>query len=243
MAAIAAAPSRVPLLRDRRSRIIGASSRALGHGRGRGFVSAVVELGLACGARPRRAVPAAPQVLAMVAKLEQHLRDAAERSDGLVDARALVPGARAHDDAVLPTSTRIGSMADSVEALHRAWARLSACAPVAISRRKPRSSSSEALTWSRTIRKALLYGGFAAAIRGDRSTGAQALAGAEGSCIRRRKSMQMLDARIAELGPSGGTRRGECGAAPRSDCRASPAADGRSPGAQATVNITHCART
>ncbi len=59
--------------------------------------------------------------------------------------------------------------------------------------------------------KALLYGGFAAATRGDRAAGAQPLAGAERSASAGR-NRHMLDERIAELGPPGPSVAG--GAAP-----------------------------
>ena len=75
MAAIAAAIVAVPLLRDKRSRIIGASCRVLGRGRRRGFVSVCGRIGIGTlPPDPAQSLPA-PDVLAMVAKLEQHLRD------------------------------------------------------------------------------------------------------------------------------------------------------------------------
>ena len=207
MAAIAATAVAVPLLRDRNSRIVGA-------------IAAVLVIGAAAGLYPLwsnwnwhapAASPAAPKpdILAMVAKLEQHMRDHPDDMQGwLMLGRSYVALNRS-DDAVTAYdhAHRLGKNADAALGLGEA---LSMRAGGDIT---PEAAQlfEEALTLSPDNPKALLYGGFAAAIRGDRT-----LARSRWQALKDLhpppQIVQMLDARIAELGPSGAA--GDVQAAP-----------------------------
>jgi cytochrome c-type biogenesis protein CcmH len=84
--------------------------------------------------------------------------------------------------------------------------------------------------------KALLYSGFAAASRGDAAT-ARARWQALKDMHPPEQIEKMLDARMAELGPSGATPLGAApGAGPNPSAAGSPAAAGST--AEATVNIS-----
>jgi cytochrome c-type biogenesis protein CcmH len=207
MAAIAATAVAVPLLRDRNSRIVGA-------------IAAVLVIGAAAGLYPLWSnwnwhAPAAaaaapkPDILAMVAKLEQHMRDHPDDMQGwLMLGRSYVALNRS-DDAVTAYdhAHRLGKNADAALGLGEA---LSMRAGGDIT---PEAAQlfEEALTLSPDNPKALLYGGFAAAIRGDRT-----LARSRWQALKDLhpppQIVQMLDARIAELGPSGAA--GDAQAAP-----------------------------
>jgi cytochrome c-type biogenesis protein CcmH len=198
MAAIAATAVAVPLLRDRNSRIVGA-------------IAAVLVIGAAAGLYPLWSnwnwhAPAAsaaapkPDILAMVAKLEQHMRDHPDDMQGwLMLGRSYVALNRS-DDAVTAYdhAHRLGKNADAALGLGEA---LSMRAGGDIT---PEAAQlfEEALTLSPDNPKALLYGGFAAAIRGDKT-----LARSRWQALKDLhpppQIVQMLDARIAELGPSG----------------------------------------
>jgi cytochrome c-type biogenesis protein CcmH len=207
MAPIAATAVAVPLLRDRNSRIVGA-------------IAAVLVIGAAAGLYPLWSnwnwhAPAAaaaapkPDILAMVAKLEQHMRDHPDDMQGwLMLGRSYVALNRS-DDAVTAYdhAHRLGKNADAALGLGEA---LSMRAGGDIT---PEAAQlfEEALTLSPDNPKALLYGGFAAAIRGDRT-----LARSRWQALKDLhpppQIVQMLDARIAELGPSGAA--GDAQAAP-----------------------------
>jgi cytochrome c-type biogenesis protein CcmH len=207
MAAIAATAVAVPLLRDRNSRIVGA-------------IAAVLVIAAAAGLYPLWSnwnwhAPAAaaaapkPDILAMVAKLEQHMRDHPDDMQGwLMLGRSYVALNRS-DDAVTAYdhAHRLGKNADAALGLGEA---LSMRAGGDIT---PEAAQlfEEALTLSPDNPKALLYGGFAAAIRGDRT-----LARSRWQALKDLhpppQIVQMLDARIAELGPSGAA--GDAQAAP-----------------------------
>jgi cytochrome c-type biogenesis protein CcmH len=207
MAAIAPTPVALPLLRDRNSRIVGA-------------IAAVLVIGAAAGLYPLWSnwnwhAPAAspaqpkPDILAMVAKLEQHMRDHPDDMQGwLMLGRSYVALNRS-DDAVTAYdhAHRLGKNADAALGLGEA---LSMRAGGDIT---PEAAQlfEEALTLSPDNPKALLYGGFAAAIRGDRT-----LARSRWQALKDLhpppQIVQMLDARIAELGPSGAA--GDAQAAP-----------------------------
>ena len=207
MAAIAATAVAVPLLRDRNSRIVGA-------------IAAVLVIGAAAGLYPLWSnwnwhAPAAaaaapkPDILAMVAKLEQHMRDHPDDMQGwLMLGRSYVALNRS-DDAVTAYdhAHRLGKNADAALGLGEA---LSMRAGGDIT---PDAAQlfEEALTLAPDNPKALLYGGFAAAIRGDRT-----LARSRWQALKDLhpppQIVQMLDARIAELGPSGAA--GDAQAAP-----------------------------
>jgi cytochrome c-type biogenesis protein CcmH len=99
----------------------------------------------------------------------------------------------------------------------------------------------EALALAPANPKALLYGGFAAAVRGDR-----ALARTRWQALKDLhpppQIEQMLDARIAELGPAGGSAAGAAADPAPAGPNASPAGTGPSAGgvsgADVTVNIS-----
>jgi len=226
MAAIAASIVAIPLLRDKRSRIIGA-------------LAACLVAGAAAGLYPlwsnwdwhapvqAQSVPA-PDVLAMVAKLEQHLRDDPNNlADWLMLGRSYLVLQRM-DDAVNAYDRAHRLNGSSVEAALGLGEALSLRAGGQIS---PEASAlfEDALKLEPNNPKALLYGGFAAATRGDR-----AMARSRWQALKDLhpppQIEEMLDARIASLG-----------AAEESGTNASPAGTSASvqgsAAAQVTVNI------
>jgi cytochrome c-type biogenesis protein CcmH len=226
MAAIAASIVAIPLLRDKRSRIIGA-------------VAACLVAGAAAGLYPlwsnwdwhapvqAQSMPA-PDVLAMVAKLEQHLReDPNDLAGWLMLGRSYLALQRM-DDAVNAYDRAHRLNGSSVEAALGLGEAISLRAGGQIS---PEASAlfEDALKLEPNNPKALLYGGFAAATRGDRAmarTRWQALKDLHPPP----QIEEMLDARIASLG-----------AAEESGTNASPAGTSASvqgsAAAQVTVNI------
>ena len=224
MAAIAAGAVALPLLRDRQSRIQGA-------------LMAVLVVGTAAGlyplwsnwnwhappANPAASGAGGPDVAAMVARLEQRLRDQPDDLKGwLMLGRSYLA---------------LDRFADAVSAYGHAHQLDSQNADAAMGLGEAMSLQAggeitpeaaqlfeQALVAAPTNPKALLYGGFAAATRGDR-----ALARTRWETL---KSMhppaqieQMLDARIAELGPPSGTN-------------ASPAGTSTSVGGLGTAEVT-----
>jgi cytochrome c-type biogenesis protein CcmH len=198
MAAIAAAAVAVPLLRDRQSRIVGA-------------LAAVMVIGAAAGLYPlwsnwnwhapaESQAAAGPDVAAMVAKLEKHLHDAPDDLKGwLMLGRSYVALNRL-DDAVLAYDHAHRLDAKNAEAAMGLGEAMSLRAGGEIT---PAASQlfEDALSLEPSNPKALLYGGFAAAVRGDRAlarTRWQALIDLHPPP----QIVQMLDARIAELGPA-----------------------------------------
>jgi len=234
MAAIAATAVAVPLLRDRNSRIVGA-------------IAAVLVVAAAAGLYPLwsnwnwrapAAAPAAPRpdILAMVAKLEQHMRDQPDDMQGwLMLGRSYIALNRSQDAvSAYDHAHRLGKNADAALGLGEA---LSMRAGGDIT---PDAAQlfEEALTLAPDNPKALLYGGFAAAIRGDKI-----LARSRWQALKDLhpppQIVQMLDARIAELGLGGGAA-GDAQAAP-AGTSSSPAgtntsAEGSAP-AEVAVNI------
>jgi len=226
MAAIAASIVAIPLLRDKRSRIIGS-------------VAACLVAGAAAGLYPlwsnwdwhapvqAQSVPA-PEVLAMVAKLEQHLReDPNDLAGWLMLGRSYLALQRM-DDAVNAYDHAHRLNGSSVEAALGLGEAISLRAGGQIS---PEASAlfEDALKLEPNNPKALLYGGFAAATRGDR-----AMARSRWQALKDLhpppQIEEMLDARIASLG-----------AAEESGTNASPAGTSASAqgsaAAQVTVNI------
>jgi cytochrome c-type biogenesis protein CcmH len=237
MAAIAAAVVAVPLLRDRQSRVLGA-------------LAAVMVVGAAAGLYPLWSnwnwhAPAAsqatagPDVAAMVAKLAQHLRDQPDDMKGwLMLGRSYVALNRL-DDAVVAydhAQQLDGGNAEAAMGLGEAMS-LRAGGDIT----PPAAQLFErALVLAPNNPKALLYGGFAAAVRGDR-----ALARTRWQALKDLhpppQIAQMLDERLAELGPPG-AGAGEATNTPPAGTSASPGGTSTSAGgfgpAQVTVNIS-----
>jgi cytochrome c-type biogenesis protein CcmH len=233
MAAIAASAVALPLLRHRQSRVLGA-------------VAAVIIIGAAAllyplwsnwNWRAPAQSAAGPDVAAMVAKLEKHLQDQPSDLTGwLMLGRSYVALNRLDDALVAYDHARRldGKNPDAAMGLGEAMS-LRAGGEIT-----PEASQlfEEALSEAPGNPQALLYGGFAAATRGDR-----ALARSRWQTL---KSLhpppqieQMLDARIAELGPPG---TGAATEAAPAGTGASPAgtstSEGGLSGAEVTVNIS-----
>jgi cytochrome c-type biogenesis protein CcmH len=196
MAAIAAAIVAIPLLRSKRSRMLG-------------VVAAAIVTGAAAGLYPLWSnwdwhspadmqAAASPDVLAMVAKLEQHLKDEPNDLAGwLMMGRSYMTLERA-DDAVIAFqhANSLGKNADAALGLGEA---LSVRAGGEIT---PQASQlfEEALQLAPDNPKALFYGGFAAALRGDTDLARQRWQALK-DLHPPPQIEQMLDARLAELGP------------------------------------------
>jgi cytochrome c-type biogenesis protein CcmH len=199
MAALAAALVAVPLCRDRQNRVIGA-------------VAAVLVAGAAAGLYPLWSnwnwhAPAGgpatgPDVLAMVAKLESHLRDDPNDPKGwLMLGRSYVALERL-DDAILAYDHAHRLDANNPEAALGLGEAMSLRAGGNIT--PPAAQLFEqALTLDPANPKALLYGGFAAAARGDNAA-ARSRWQALKDMHPPEQIEQMLNARMAELGPDSG---------------------------------------
>ena len=245
MAAIAAAAVALPLLRDRQSRVLGA-------------VLAVLVMGAAAGLYPLwsnwnwyapadgAAGAGGPEVAAMVAKLEQRLRDHPDDLAGwLLLGRSYLALNRV-DDGVVAYEHAHQLDANNADAAMGLGEAMSLRAGGEIT---PPSAQlfEQALVLAPANPKALLYGGFAAAVRGDR-----ALARSRWLALKNMhppaQIEQMLDVRIAELGPvSDGSTPG--GAAPEGATEVPSAGTSASPagtstsagglgGAEVTVKIS-----
>jgi cytochrome c-type biogenesis protein CcmH len=224
MAAIAATVVAVPLMRDKKSRLVGALAALLVAGAAAGLYPLWSNWDWHA---PAQQAAAAPDVMAMVAKLEQRLRDDPNDVAGwLMLGRSYVALQRV-DDAV-KAYDRAHQLSPSAEAAVGLGEALSLRAGSEIT---PPAAQlfEEALTLEPNNAKALLYGGFAAATRGDR-----ALARSRWQALKDLdpppQVVQMLDARIAELGPDTqlGTNASPAG---------TNAASKGSAAAQVTVNI------
>lgn len=237
MAAIAAAVVALPLLRDRQSRVTGA-------------VLAVIVIGAAAGLYPlwsnwdwhppaeSAGAPGGPDVAAMVAKLEKRLHDEPGDLQGwLMLGRSYVALNRL-DDGIVAYDRAHRLDPKSAEAAMGLGEAMSLRAGGEIT--PPAAELFEsALLLAPGNPKALLYGGFAAAARGDR-----ALARSRWLALKEQhppeRIEQMLDVRIAELGPSGAPDGGP-NSAP-AGTSASPAGTSASGGglsaAQVTVTIS-----
>jgi cytochrome c-type biogenesis protein CcmH len=196
MAAIAAGAVAIPLLRDRRSRLQGA-------------LAAVFVAGAAAGLYPlwsnwdwHPSAPSAeggPDVAAMVAKLEKRLKEQPNDPAGwLMLGRSYIALNRL-DDAIVAYDHALQLDAQSAEAAMGLGEAMSLRAGGEVT--PPAAQLFEqALVLAPSDPKALLYGGFAAAVRGDRSlarTRWQALKDLHPPP----QIAQMLDERLAELGP------------------------------------------
>jgi cytochrome c-type biogenesis protein CcmH len=233
MAAIAASAVALPLLRHRQSRVLGA-------------VAAVIIIGAAAllyplwsnwNWRAPAASAAGPDVAAMVAKLEKHLQDQPGDLTGWLMLGRSYLALNRLDDALVAYdhAHRLdGKNPDAAMGLGEAMS-LRAGGEIT-----PEASQlfEEALSEAPGNPQALLYGGFAAATRGDR-----ALARSRWQTL---KTMhpppqieQMLDARIAELGPPGtGTPVGAAPAGTSASPAGTSTSDGGLSGAEVTVNIS-----
>jgi cytochrome c-type biogenesis protein CcmH len=249
MAAIAAAVVAWPLLRDRQSRVAG-------------VVLTVVVIGAAAGLYPlwsnwnwHAAAPAAgeeggPDVAAMVAKLERHLRDEPTDIKGWLMLGRSYLALNRLDDAIVAYDRARRLDAKSADAAMGLGEAMSLRAGGEIT---PPAAQlfEEALVLTPGNPKALLYGGFAAAARGER-----ALARSRWMALKElhppEQIERMLDVRIAELAtpsgaPSGadtgaGTVTGTGAGAAPAGTSASPAgtspSNGGLSGAEVTVTIS-----
>jgi cytochrome c-type biogenesis protein CcmH len=226
MAAIAATVVAIPLMRDKKSRLAGALAALLVAGAAAGLYPLWSNWDWHAPAQPQAAV--APDVSAMIAKLEQHLHDDPNDLAGwLMLGRSYIALQRL-DDAVGAYDRAHQLDAKSAEAALGLGEAIALRAGGEIT---PPASQlfEEALSLTPNNPKALLYGGFAAATRGDR-----ALARSRWQALKDlhppAQIEQMLDARIAELGPASesGTN------APPAGTSASVEGSAR---AQVTVNI------
>ncbi|MDE2348440.1 MAG: hypothetical protein KGL92_08050 [Gammaproteobacteria bacterium] len=200
MTAIAAAAVALPLLRDHRSRGIAALAAViLVVGAGGLYKlwstwdwSTVQQAG---------AAPLSPQVAAMIAQLEQHLQDHPDDLSGWVMlGRSYVATGRLNDAMVAYEHALKLSDGKSFEATIGYG---EALAVQSGGRITPQAAQlfEQAVTMAPANPKALLYGGFAAAVRGD-----NALARSRWEALIALNPpapvVQMLNARIAELGPA-----------------------------------------
>jgi cytochrome c-type biogenesis protein CcmH len=228
MAAIAAAVVAIPLMRDRKGRVIGALAALLVAGSAAGLYP--LWSNWDWHAPPPAAPPAtaAPDVIAMVAKLEKHLREDPNDLAGWLMLGRSYSALQRLDDAVSAYERAHQLDAKSAEASLGLGEALSLRAGGDIT--PPASQLFEdAIILAPDNPKALLYGGFAAATRGDR-----ALARSRWQALKDLNPppqiVQMLDARIAELGPAAesGTNASAAGTSASTEGSAA---------AQVTVNI------
>lgn len=227
MAAIAATCVALPLLRDKHSRIIGLAAALLVAGAAAGLYPLWSNWDWRAPRVQGQSTPA-PEVLAMVAKLEQHMReDSNDLAGWLMLGRSYLALQRL-DDAVNAYDRARKLAGNSTEAALGLGEAISLRAGGQISTEASQLFE-EALKLEPNNPQALLYGGFAAAARDDRS-----LARSRWQALKALhpppQIEQMLDARIAALGSTDelGTN-----ASPRGT---SPSPQGSAP-AQVTVNI------
>jgi cytochrome c-type biogenesis protein CcmH len=201
MAAIAALVVALPLLRDPQSRVLGALAAVIVIGAAAGLYPLWSNWNWHAAAQPQNSA-GGPDVAAMVAKLENHLRDAPNDTEGWMMLGRSYLALNRLDDAVVAYDHARQLDGKSAAAALGLGEAMSLRAGGEIT---PAAAQlfEEALVLSPGNPKALLYGGFAAAVRGDR-----ALARTRWQAL---KSLhpppqieQMLDARIAELGPPAG---------------------------------------
>jgi cytochrome c-type biogenesis protein CcmH len=243
MAAIAATVVAVPLMRDKKNRLVGGLAALLVAGAAAGLYPLWSNWDWHAPAQAQAI--AAPEVAAMMAKLEQHLRDDPNDLAGWLMLGRSYTALQRLDDAVTAYDRAHQLAGNNAEAALGLGEALSLRAGGEIT--PPAAQLFEdAITLEPNNPKALLYGGFAAATRGDR-----ALARSRWQALKDlhppAQIEQMLDARIAELGavpPVGAASPGTAspvGTASPSGTNASPAgtsasAEG-SAAAQVTVNI------
>lgn len=226
MAAIAAGIVAVPLMRDKKARVAGALAALLIAGTAAGLYPLWSNWNWHTSAQAR--LSAGPEVAAMVAKLEQHLReDPNDLAGWLMLGRSYLALQRL-DDGVSAYDRAHHLDPKSIEASLGLGEAISMRAGGEVT---PPASQlfEEALAAAPNNPAALLYGGFAAATRGD-----TALARSRWQALKDQhpppQIEQMLDARIASLGPAAasGTNASPAGTSASSEGSAA---------AQVTVNI------
>ncbi|MEA3105593.1 MAG: cytochrome c-type biosis protein CcmH [Gammaproteobacteria bacterium] len=230
MAALAASAVAVPLLRHRQSRLVGAAAGVLVVAAAAGLYPMWSNWNWhSSGQNPA----AGPDVAAMVAKLETHLREDPNDLKGwLMLGRSYIALERL-DDAIVAYDHSHRLDAGNAEAALGLGEAMSLRAGGNIT---PEAAKlfEEALALEPTSPKALLYGGFAAAARGD-------ITAARNRWLVLKEMHppaqieQLLDARIAELGPAA------AGSSPQ-QAGSTPQQAGNSPGqaasdAEVSVNI------
>jgi cytochrome c-type biogenesis protein CcmH len=238
MAAIAAGAVALPLLRDRNSRALGALTARLVIGAAAGLYPLWSNWNWHA---PAAAQAAGPDVGAMVARLEQHLRDQPQDLKGWLMLGRSYLALNRLDDAVVAYDHAHQLDGQSAEAAMGLGEAMSLKAGGNIT---PAASQlfEQAVTLAPGNPKALLYGGFAAAVRGD-----VALARTRWQALKELQPppeiVQMLDARIAELDqplPGSANATAATGATPGTS--PSPAGTSSSAGdlsgAEVTVNIS-----
>ncbi len=196
MAAIAATAVALPLLRHRQSRVLGAAAGVLVIG----AAAALYPLWSNWNWHAPAQRAASPDVLAMVAKLEQRMRDQPNDVAGwLMLGRSYVALDRL-DDAILAYDHAHRLDASNVDAMLGLGEAVSLRAGGDIT---PAAAQlfEQAVTSAPENPKALLYGGFAAAVRGDRATARSRWQSLK-NLHPPEQVIAMLDARIAELGPA-----------------------------------------
>jgi cytochrome c-type biogenesis protein CcmH len=200
MAAIAAGVVALPLLRDRQSRVLGTLLAAIVCGMAAGLYPLWSNWNWHAPAPSQTA--ADPDAAAMVAKLEKHLQDEPNDVTGwLMLGRSYLVLERS-DDAIVAYNHAHQLDSKNADADLGLGEAMSVRAGGDIT---PPAAQlfEEAVGLAPGNPKALLYGGFAAAVRGDRP-----LARARWQALKNLhpppQIEQMLDARIADLGPPGG---------------------------------------
>jgi cytochrome c-type biogenesis protein CcmH len=250
MAAIAATAVALPLLRNRQSRVVGGLAGVLVIGAAAGLYPLWSNWNWDAAAQVQHPNAVSPDVLAMVAKLERRMRDEPNDLGGwLMLGRSYLALERL-DDAVLAYDHAHRLDPNNVDAMLGLGEAMSLRAGGNIT--PPAADLFEqAVTRSPDNPKALLYGGFAAAVRGDR-TAARTRWQALKSLHPPAEIEAMLDTRIAELGPSDATPGSPAVAAataagsarstaavPLTSPSQAPAASGAgAPAAEASVNLS-----
>jgi cytochrome c-type biogenesis protein CcmH len=249
MAALAAAAVVVPLCRDRHSRVIGAVAGVLIVGAAAGLYPLWSTWNWHAPAPAAAAVPS-PDVLAMVAKLESHLRDNPQDQTGWMMLGRSYLALDRMGDAVTAYDHALKLDAKNPEAALGLGEAMSLRAGGNITPEAVQLFE-QALALEPQNPKALLYGGFAAAQRGDLAA-ARSRWQALKALHPPQDIEELLDARIAELGPPGSSPAGADAAGAATAGAAAPggltptaggaaaqsASSAAAPGADVTVNIS-----
>ena len=231
MAAIAATVVAFPLARHRQSRLAGALAGLLVIG----AAAALYPLWSNWNWHPAPPPQASPEVLAMVARLEEHMREQPNNIQGWIMLGRSYLTLERFDDAIDAYSRALKLDGDNLEATVGLGEAIGMRAGGEIT---PQAAElfERAMTLAPHSPEALLYGGFAAAVRGN-----SALARSRWLEL---KSLHpppqieaMLDEKLAALGPVTGGEAAGPGSAPMGAAggAAGGAADATS--AQATINL------